>query len=234
MSHSRPYLNISYPGPSPFNHSSELDIHPQISTSPSIHIPIPSLSSIPQSTDEERIEDWNDSVHDLLEWVGMALLGSQRYYQHHIYYVAHKSIVLWEQAGNKRQTGPVYCCLHATSTDPNGISNAYSMERAYRVYRCAIHCGCCYVSPCRIFVGLMVLIMEYGSASLSQDPEDPESFISITSIAIPTSPVTYIPQDPGKHAPLRVAQEGAEDAWSLILTKANWILAESVGRQDAR
>ena len=66
---------------------------PQISTSPPIHIPIPSLSSRPQSTDEEKIEDWNDSVHELFEWVGMALLESQRYDQHHIYYIVHKSMV---------------------------------------------------------------------------------------------------------------------------------------------
>ena len=82
-----------------------------------------------------------------------------------------------------------------------------------------------------LFIELVVLTIGYGSTSLSQDPE---SFISITSTAIPTSPVTYIPQDPAKHAPLRVAQEEAEDAWSLILTNSNWILAESVGGQNAR
>lgn len=71
----------------------------------------------------------------------------------------------------------------------------------------------------------------YDSASLG---DDPESFISITSTAISTSPVTYIPQDPTKHSPLRVAREDSEDTWSLFLTKANWVLAESVGGHDAR
>ncbi|KDQ61504.1 hypothetical protein JAAARDRAFT_704816 [Jaapia argillacea MUCL 33604] len=75
----------------------------------------------------------------------------------------------------------------------------------------------------------------------------PDQFISITSHAFPTSPVSYLPQAPNKEPPLRVVRADAEDTWSLILAPDpscgqpessdnnwRWLLAESIGQWDMR
>lgn len=54
------------------------EVLPQIRQSASIHIPIVSLSPRPLAPHTDEIEDWNENMNDLFEWVGMACLGAQR------------------------------------------------------------------------------------------------------------------------------------------------------------
>jgi ribonuclease P/MRP protein subunit RPP40 len=76
------------------------------------------------------------------------------------------------------------------------------------------------------------------------------SFVGITSHALTTSPVSYIPyttaldgtlQTPGR-IPAKLPRRDSEDTWSLILERApvegpvsiRWCLGESLGQWDAR
>lgn len=43
-----------------------------------VHIPIVDLPPRPDSNQDD-IDDWNESLHGLFEWVGMAGLGAQRF-----------------------------------------------------------------------------------------------------------------------------------------------------------
>lgn len=54
------------------------DIKPQIRKSSAIHIPVLSLPTRPLAPNTDDIEDWNEHMNSLFEWVGMACLGAQR------------------------------------------------------------------------------------------------------------------------------------------------------------
>lgn len=66
--------------------SSSHEVKPQTRKSSTIYIPTLSPSSlvlpppVPNSDDDDddEIEDWNEHMNDLFEWVGMACLGAQR------------------------------------------------------------------------------------------------------------------------------------------------------------
>jgi len=65
----------------PFGRSDESSFHevkPHIRESPLIHIPIMSIPPRPLTPHADDIEDWNESMNGLFEWVGMACLGAQR------------------------------------------------------------------------------------------------------------------------------------------------------------
>ncbi|KAG2137625.1 ribonuclease P 40kDa subunit-domain-containing protein [Suillus bovinus] len=49
-------------------------VRPQICRSTDILVPIPALAPFP----EESMEDWDEHIGELFEWVGMACLGAQR------------------------------------------------------------------------------------------------------------------------------------------------------------
>ena len=69
-------------------------------------------------------------------------------------------------------------------------------------------------------------------------------FVSVTVHAVPTSPITYIPDDVSKaHPSLRAPRTEAEDTLSLVYMRGegaaeeaghSWIVAESIGRCDKR
>ncbi|KZP19356.1 hypothetical protein FIBSPDRAFT_862773 [Athelia psychrophila] len=50
------------------------DVKPELHTSASVHIPVPSLPARPKVD----LDDWNEHMSALFEWVGMACLGAQR------------------------------------------------------------------------------------------------------------------------------------------------------------
>jgi len=54
------------------------EIKSQIRKSSPIHIPILSLPTRPVAPNTDDIEDWNEHMNSLFEWVGMACLGAQR------------------------------------------------------------------------------------------------------------------------------------------------------------
>lgn len=51
-------------------------VKPAVSRTAHVHVPEPVLRSCPNSEDD--LEDWNDDMSTLFEWVAMACLGSQR------------------------------------------------------------------------------------------------------------------------------------------------------------
>ncbi|KAJ7281382.1 ribonuclease P 40kDa subunit-domain-containing protein [Mycena rebaudengoi] len=64
----------------------------------------------------------------------------------------------------------------------------------------------------------------------------PSEFVSITSHAFPTSPVSYIPirDPPSLSSPARASRIDGEDTWSLLVASKRWCLAESIGPLDTR
>ncbi|KAH9930345.1 ribonuclease P 40kDa subunit-domain-containing protein, partial [Fomitopsis serialis] len=60
----------------PLDGSVEHVVKPTVSRTAHVYVPEPALSPCPNSEDE--IEDWNDDMSALFEWVAMACLGSQR------------------------------------------------------------------------------------------------------------------------------------------------------------
>ena len=55
------------------------DVTAQVQNIRDVFVPHIELRRYPEKGAEEDIEDWNEEVHLLLEWVGMACLGAQRY-----------------------------------------------------------------------------------------------------------------------------------------------------------
>ena len=63
------------------------------------------------------------------------------------------------------------------------------------------------------------------------------SFISVTMHSNPMAPISYIPPQcftEMKDTPPRVPHPDAEDTICLVLTKDTWMLAQSIGKWDAR
>ncbi|KAI1791785.1 ribonuclease P 40kDa subunit-domain-containing protein [Ganoderma leucocontextum] len=67
------------------------------------------------------------------------------------------------------------------------------------------------------------------------------SFVSVTVHAIPTSPITYLPDNTNAAPSLRAPRPEAEDTISLVYVREEgeqagcwWLWAESVGRWDKR
>ncbi len=52
-------------------------VQPVVRQMKTIHLPVPMISPRPTSLD--LVEEWEEEVSSLFEWVGMACLGSQRY-----------------------------------------------------------------------------------------------------------------------------------------------------------
>ncbi|KAK2462727.1 hypothetical protein APHAL10511_005245 [Amanita phalloides] len=54
------------------------DVASQLKRIRDVHVPNVELRWIPGNGAEDELEDWNEEMHSLFEWVGMACLGSQR------------------------------------------------------------------------------------------------------------------------------------------------------------
>jgi ribonuclease P/MRP protein subunit RPP40 len=85
------------------------------------------------------------------------------------------------------------------------------------------------------YVGALAFCRKQAHSLRSSVPS--AQFVAITSHAIPTAPVSYIP--PGKDGlktPARVPSADGEDSWSLLvaLQAKRWCLAESIGPLDTR
>ena len=56
-----------------------MNIKAQVQKIRDVHVPDVELRRFPEREAEDDIEDWNEEIHSLFEWVGMACLGAQRY-----------------------------------------------------------------------------------------------------------------------------------------------------------
>ena len=68
-----------HPLSSSIEQSDVMNIEAQVQKIRDIHVPDIELRRFPEKEAEDDIEDWNDEIHSLFEWVGMACLGAQRY-----------------------------------------------------------------------------------------------------------------------------------------------------------
>ncbi|EJF57206.1 hypothetical protein DICSQDRAFT_149928 [Dichomitus squalens LYAD-421 SS1] len=155
-----------------------------------------------QENDEDPLEDWEESVSEMFEWVGMAALGSQRL-----------------SAGDRCDP---YISVYAPP-DPSQVGDLTVIG----------------------WTGLITseFLSQVVETILSPNVASP-SFVSVTAHAVPTSPVTYIPDDPLKaHPSLRAPHVDAEDTISVVYMReegaagqagCSWLLAESIGRWDKR
>ncbi|EMD39265.1 hypothetical protein CERSUDRAFT_152346 [Gelatoporia subvermispora B] len=53
-------------------------VQPTMHKYQNVHVPVPSFQPHPGSSNPEELQDWQDVMQGLLEWVGLACLGSQR------------------------------------------------------------------------------------------------------------------------------------------------------------
>jgi len=172
----------------------------QTTSSPSVRVPRVSLPARPPAKDPDAVEDWEEEMRALFEWVGMAGLGSQRL-----------------QANDRADA---YVAVY----EPPRPSTATVGDLTRLRWR-----G--FLGP--DFVRSVIDVV------LSVDLTRPQ-FVSLTSHAFPSAPVSYIP--PGKDAnlktPARVPSPDGEDTWSLVVAQEGdakrWCLAESIGPLDTR
>ncbi|KAJ6518928.1 ribonuclease P 40kDa subunit-domain-containing protein [Mycena sanguinolenta] len=175
----------------------------QMTVSHGVRVPTVTLPARPPATDPDAAEDWEEEMHALFEWVGMAGLGSQRL-----------------QANDRVDA---YVAVYETP-QPSTVGDVTRLR--WRGF----------LSP--NFVKSVV------DAVLSAPSPQ---FVSLTSQAFPTAPVSYIPSGAdGFKTPARVPTADGEDTWSLLVAKegdANvakegdakrWCLAESIGPLDKR
>ncbi|KAL0580483.1 hypothetical protein V5O48_001553 [Marasmius crinis-equi] len=167
-----------------------------------VKIPVVQLSERPKDT--ESLEDHEESLEELIEWIGMAGLHAQRMQANDR---VDPFIAVYE-APSPNQVGPV---THLRWT---GL-----------------------LAP--PFVQAMVDCIINSVSPKANGPQ----FVSVVGHACNWSPVCYIPSalvDSAKPTPIRDPTMDEEDSWCLVLTPgeettgSRWILAESVGKHDAR
>ncbi|KAJ7879968.1 ribonuclease P 40kDa subunit-domain-containing protein [Mycena olivaceomarginata] len=167
----------------------------QTTSSRSVRVPMVTLPARPPAADPDAVEDWEDEMCALFEWVGMAGLGSQRL-----------------QANDRADA---YVAVY--EPPQSWMATVADVTRL----------------RWRGFLG-PDFVQSVIDAVLSVPSAQ---FVAITSHAIPTAPVSYIP--PGKDGlktPARVPSADGEDSWSLLvaLQAKRWCLAESIGPLDTR
>ncbi|KAF8347917.1 ribonuclease P 40kDa subunit-domain-containing protein, partial [Amanita rubescens] len=69
---------ILHPLSSSIEQSDVMNIKAQVQKIRDVHVPDVELRRFPEREAEDDIEDWNEEIHSLFEWVGMACLGAQR------------------------------------------------------------------------------------------------------------------------------------------------------------
>ncbi|KAF9073206.1 ribonuclease P 40kDa subunit-domain-containing protein [Rhodocollybia butyracea] len=193
-----------------------IQVQCQNNVSTDIHIPIVQLTLRPQGKDasaKEEVEDWYETIEELFEWVGMAGFGATRL------------------KANDR-VDPFVAVYDPPS--PSRVGNVTHMRWSG------------FIGPS--FVQSLIGTITH---QLSQSPPtDCLDFISLTSHACIWSPVSYISPKVQQGAmnvipPLRDPTREVEDSWCLIMTSGHvgekegenscaWVLAESVGKHDAR
>lgn len=240
-------------------------------TSTDVHVPVVKLRPQPKKdkkgtgTVEDEAEDWTAAVAALLEWVGMACLGSQRYFDS-LSPSSETHLYVW-QTPNQRQCRSLHRVIRAPFDLPYSRGYASSLARfSGPPIRSEVdqRCNVRQKSALRLLVCLLFHLKlnptsrttTVPSANSSLDALSSPQFLSITSHGCPWSPVSYISPSTltpttGKatnlQTPLRYPRKTAEDTWSLVLvpdalaesaggnqTDAGWIMAESIGKWDAR
>ena len=149
----------------------------------------------------------------------------------------HRLIFMVLQNIRRRQSRPVHFCVLATRAVTCRGYHGHAVERVAPLeLRDQYHRH----DPVRMTELTLQLC---GAERCASSPNIPApSFVSVTANSIPTSPVTFLPAEALKVAPLRAPRPDSEDVWSLIYgTEAGdtqrdvwWVLAESVGRWDRR
>ncbi|KAF8350668.1 ribonuclease P 40kDa subunit-domain-containing protein [Amanita rubescens] len=69
---------ILHPLSSSIEQSDIMNIKAQVQKIRNVRVPDVELRQFPEREAEDDIEDWNEEIHSLFEWVGMACLGAQR------------------------------------------------------------------------------------------------------------------------------------------------------------
>ncbi|KAF7370495.1 hypothetical protein MSAN_00681300 [Mycena sanguinolenta] len=160
-----------------------------------IRVPTMTLPARPPVTDPDAVEDWQEDMHALFEWVGMAGLGAQRLQANDR---ADAYVAVYEPP-QPSTVGDITCLRWRGFLSPDFVKS---------------------------------VVDAVLSAASPQ-------FVSVTSQAFPTAPVSYIPPGAdGLKTPARVPSADGEDTWSLLVAKEGdtkrWCLAESIGPLDKR
>ncbi|KAF8216651.1 ribonuclease P 40kDa subunit-domain-containing protein [Mycena galopus ATCC 62051] len=169
----------------------------QTTSSRGVRVPTVTLPARPPATDPDAVEDWEEDMHELFEWVGMAGLGAQRL-----------------QANDRVDA---YVAVYEPP-QPSTTTVADVTRLRWRG-----------------FLGPDFVQSVVDTVLSARSPQ----FVSITSHAFPTAPVSYIPQGKdGLKTPARVPSADGEDTWSLLIAREGdakrWCLAESIGPLDKR
>lgn len=190
------------PGTSESHEGPWMIVQPQIRHSTDIIIPVPALAPLP----EESIEDWDEYIGDLFEWVGMACLGAQRLKANDRVnpYVAVYEVPAPSYIGDMtRITWTAFLHQSFIKDALDTVTSYLASATDNHTFVAMTKHGCC-TSP-------------IGAVPLSSAPD--------TSL------------DTVRDPPLRAPAIDAEDSSCFIFgpgQNGNFVLAESIGRCDAR
>ncbi|ESK96471.1 ribonuclease p protein subunit [Moniliophthora roreri MCA 2997] len=180
-------------------------------------IPVIQIPAQPSKRDAESVENEEDLRKGLFEWVGMAGLGSQRL------------------LANDR-VDPFVAVYDAPT--PNVVGTVTHLRWSGFL-------------PPSFVQAVIDCVTSVPNSKHFQSSSQPQ-FVSITAHSCTWSPVCYIPHSLSSTAeatPIRDPTRNSEDTWCLIITEkdvgststvqgatrgCSWMLAESIGKHDAR